>query len=91
MCSMISGWPNRGKELNEKHFNMRFIPILKAKIKIGDCVFVQLTDGKFAYGKLIERKETVEGIEHHFTIGNPEGECFKSTAVKNIAVPKTAE
>lgn len=88
---MTSGWPNRVKELNEKHFNMRFIPVLKAKIKINDNAFLQFEDGTFGYGKLIERKETADGIQHTFKVGDPDGEAFECSQVKNIAVPKTTE
>lgn len=70
---------------------MRFVPIEKAKIKINDSVFLQFEDGTFGYGKLIERKETAEGMQHTFKVGDPNGEAFDCIHVKYIAVPKFAE
>lgn len=70
---------------------MRFIPVLKSKIKINEYAFLDIEGIGFGYGKLIERKETADGIQHTFKVGNPDGEAFETTKVKNIAVPKTTE
>lgn len=67
---------------------MKFIPIEKAKLKINDKVFVQLEDGSFGYGQLIERKETEAGMEYTFRVGGTYGEASENTNVKYIAVPK---
>ncbi len=71
---------------------MKFIPISKAKLKINDKAFLRFEDGTFGYGALYERKETAEGMQYTFDIGNDAmDQDLLTTSVTHIAIPKFAE